>query len=424
MKLSKRLFSVLFAIMLLLSLSACGNVNDYSIACYKNGTITYENYGKGTDKNTVFELGSNGKTVAAYTALALVEEGKIGLDDEIIQYLDPTLLTEDPRLQKITLRQLLCHTAGFSPSYELGVDKKIYSEPGKEFRYSGVGYIYLQSVIENVSGMSIDRAASHYVFEPLGMKNSTFEKAHTVTPYVNSNNAVLYAFLIFTVMFILLFIIGAVIGKITKYRYCSLKNIYLIGYMVAGIINTVFLLFFFMPKIFVVFLVGFIIIGAAMLIARKHSKLYYACVPVIILIFFVLGFVLSVGIPVTNDLVARKANCAYSLKSTSEDMAAFCSELMSKAEDDEDFMNIMFNPAVEIDDKNAWGLGIAIEQSSGSGTTYWHSGINPGFQSLYVLYPEQDRFIVVVTNSDRGLDLAKEKARSFLSYDGVWDIKR
>ena len=60
----------------------------------------------------------------------------------------------------------------------------------------------------------------------------------------------------------------------------------------------------------------------------------------------------------------------------------------------------------------------------GCGTTYWHSGINPGFQSLYVLYPEEDKYIVVITNSDRGLDFAKETARDYLGINGVWDIKR
>ena len=53
-----------------------------------------------------------------------------------------------------------------------------------------------------------------------------------------------------------------------------------------------------------------------------------------------------------------------------------------------------------------------------------HSGINPGFQSLYVLDPDENKYIVILTNSDRGLDYSKETARSFLGVDGVWDIKR
>ncbi|MDE6620844.1 MAG: ATP-binding protein [Lachnospiraceae bacterium] len=56
--------------------------------------------------------------------------------------------------------------------------------------------------------------------------------------------------------------------------------------------------------------------------------------------------------------------------------------------------------------------------------TYWHSGINPGFQSLFVLYPLQDKYVLVLTNSDNGLSFAKETAKAFFGIDGYWDIKR
>ena len=105
-------------------------------------------------------------------------------------------------------------------------------------------------------------------------------------------------------------------------------------------------------------------------------------------------------------------------------MAIFCEELMEKAKSSDDVFNNMFVPAVKIDENNAWGLGIAIETISESKTTYWHSGINPGFQSLFVLYPEQNKYIVILTNSDRGLDFSKEMARSFPDIWGEWDIKR
>lgn len=125
------------------------------------------------------------------------------------------MLTDDIRMNDITVRQLLCHTAGFSPSFELGVDKKIYSDPGTEFCYSGVGYIYLQNVIENASGMTMEQAARHYVFDPLGMKNSTFENAKTVTPYMNLSSVVIYALAVFVIIFIVLLLIASVIGNIT-----------------------------------------------------------------------------------------------------------------------------------------------------------------------------------------------------------------
>lgn len=398
-------------------------ITNCSVVLYENGRTEFRNYGKGTGERTVYELASNGKTVAAYTALAMVDDGILSLDEKIAPYLDPELLTSDERIYDITLRELLCHTAGFSPNYELGTDKKIYSDPGTRFCYSGVGYIYLQSVIENASGLTLDQAAYNYVFEPLGMHNSTFEKTATVTPYINSGSAVLYAMSVFVIAFTLLTIAGGVIGKLTGFKRFSLKTVFLTGFVVAGIINALFLLFVFVSKVFVLFAVCFALMGIVLRIT-KSTKIFYACVPVMSVLLFALGFILPVSIPVTNDIIAGDANCAFTFRSTSEDMSLFCTELMNKANDPEDFYNVMFVPAVNIDENNGWGLGIAVEYGDGSETTYWHSGINPGFQSLYVLYPELDRFIVVLTNSDNGLEYSKEIARDYLGVDGVWEIKR
>ncbi len=398
-------------------------IKDYSIVYSTNGQITYENFGNGIDENSMFELGSNGKTVTAYIALKLVQEGKIGLDNSIAKYLDSNLITEDERIKSITLRQLLCHTGGFSPSYELGVDKKIYSNPGEEFRYSGVGYIYLQNVIENISGMSLENAARHYVFEPLGMTNSTFEYKKTVTPYIRLSSAVLYSFAGFILAFIVLFIILSVIGALSKFKLFKMKTAFFIAFVVAALLNTVFMLFVLVSKVAFIFCIYFVVVGMAMIFFRKKKGLYFSCMPVVTILVLILGFTVPICVPVTNDIIPRKANSAYTLRSTAKDMSLFCNELMTQYNNGDDALKGMFLSAVTIDDKNSWGLGIAIESES-KGKTYWHSGINPGFQSLYVLYPADNKYVISITNSDNGLDFSKELARNFLNVDGVWDIKR
>ena len=397
-------------------------INDYSIAYYENGQVNYENYGKGIDENSVFELGSNGKTVTAYIALELVKEGKIGLDDPVVPFLDSDLITKDERIKDITFRQLLCHTAGFSPSFELGVDKKIYSDPGKEFRYSGVGYIYLQNAIENASGMSLENAAKHYVFEPLGMNNSSFEYKKTVTPFINLSSAVLYSFAGFLLAFVVLFMIMSVTGAISKFKLYDLKKAFFISFVIAGLLNTAFMLFVLVSKVAFIFWIYFVLSGIILMLTRKKSGLYFSVVPVLTIIILIIGFTVPISVPSGNDIIPRKANSAYTLRSTSKDMALFCSELMNIYNSGDENTE-MFSPAISIDEKNAWGLGVAIE-SENSGETYWHSGINPGFQSLYVLYPVEKKYVVIVTNSDNGLDFSKEKVKDFLNVDGIWDIKR
>lgn len=416
-----RIISFLLTLLCSAFFVSCGM--NYSAVYFQNNSEDFSFSGNGVDEDTVFELGSCGKTVAAYTALSLVDEGKLDLNQKIKPYLDAKLITEDARLDEITVKQLLCHTAGFSPSYELGIDKKIYSEPGKEFRYSGVGYIYLQNVIEKASGMSFEEAASHYVFEPLGMKNSTFENASIITPYMNAGNAVLYALVVFVLSFIVLLIISCIIGKIVKRKNFKFRSAYLFSFVAAGIINVIALCLI-MSKVLVLFIICYALMGIVLFITRKKSKLFNACVPVIVSVLFILGFTLKLCIPVTNELISKGPNCAFSLKSTAKDMSLFCNALMKKQKSTGSIFSEMFNPAVKIDDKNSWGLGIAIENSSQSGTTYWHSGINPGAQSLFVLYPDQDKYIIVLTNSDNGLELSKQKAREFLGFDGEWDIRR
>ena len=164
--------------------------------------------------------------------------------------------------------------------------------------------------------------------------------------------------------------------------------------------------------------------GIILFVTRKKNVLFYTIAPALLLLLLILGFLIPASVPVTNDLVYGKANVAYSFRSTGKDMALFCAELMKKAEEENGAFVEMFYPNVCIDDQNAWGLGIAIEYTKDKEAMYWHSGINPGFQSLYVLYPKDDKFIVVLTNSDRGLDFSKETAGDYLGIDGVWDIKR
>ena len=398
------------------------DINGYSVAYYENDRVVFQNYGDGIDENSVFELASNGKVISAYIALKLVDEGKINLNDKIAPFLDSDFLTNDERLNDITLKQLLCHTAGFSPSYELGIDKKIYSDPGKEFCYSGVGYIYLQSVIENVSGMTMEQAAEYYVFEPLGMENSTFEHTRTVTPYMNLSSVVIYIFIIFIIVFIVLLLAVFVLRKITKKQFFSSKISLVVCFAIAVVVNISFLLVL-VPKVVLTFGVCVVFMGVSLLLARNHTKIFYAVIPIEVMLMLVLGFAIPATVPVTNDIVAKEANCAYTLKSTNGDMAVFCRELTNEYYSGDGAVKEMFSAAVNIDDVNSWGLGIAIESES-KGETYWHSGINPGFQSLIVLYPSQNKYVIILTNSDNGLMFAKEVARDFLEIDGNWDIKR
>jgi len=358
-----------------------------------------------------------GKPVVAYICLQLAKEDKLSLDDTITQYLEPAWLTEDHRMASITIHQLLSHTAGFSPSFEMGVDKRqrLYFEPGSHFSYSGVGYIFLQKIIERVYGGTLQQAAQEYVFVPLQMHNSTFETTPTVTPYVRTSSLVVYIVLVWCAAALVLFIIGFLIGLITKFKYYSKRALFA-GSIVAGFIVDMILLAIVLPRMVIPAMIfggiGFVVLW----VTRKSKRLFYVLFSAYVLISTAIGLLSPYTLSVGPELFAREANAAYSLKTTSQDLSLFIMDVTANQPE-------LMDSQVQIDEINSWGMGLAIENTNGA-ITCWHSGINPGMQSLFVIEPESHKIVVTLTNSDYGLAFAKEIAKRFIGITGECEIPR
>ena len=388
-------------------------VSEYSVTMIDGGITT--TVSSADNAPLVFEAGSLGKPVAAYVCLQLAKEERLSLDDTITQYLEPDWITEDNRMASITIRQLLSHTAGFSPSFEMGVDKRLYFEAGSHFSYSGVGYIYLQKIVERVYGGTFQQAAQEYVFVPLQMHNSTFEAMPTVAPHVRTSSLVVYIVLVWCAAAIVLYVIGFLIGLITKFKYYSKRTLFAVS-VAAGFIVDMVLLTIALPRMLITAMI-FGGVGFVMLWATKKSKrLFYIFFSAYILISAAIGLLSPFTLPAGPELFAREANAAYSLKTTSQDMALF---VMDVAANQPEMMDLQ----VQIDETNGWGMGLAIENTNGA-ITYWHSGINPGMQSLFVINPESRQAVVVLTNSDYGLAFAKEIAKRSVAIAGEWEILR
>ncbi|MGD1149186.1 MAG: serine hydrolase [Thermoanaerobaculaceae bacterium] len=123
--------------------------------------------------DTVFEAASLGKPVFAYAVLRFAERGEFDLDRPLTAYLPYLELRNDPRVRKITGRRILCHTSGL-PNWRRGGELTIDFDPGDKFSYSGEGYLYLQKVIEAITGMGVDQFVRREVFGPLGMAASSY----------------------------------------------------------------------------------------------------------------------------------------------------------------------------------------------------------------------------------------------------------
>ena len=123
--------------------------------------------------DTIFEAASLSKPVFAYGVLKLVDQGKLDLDAPLSKYLPKPYIDDDPRLDKITARIVLSHRTGFR-NWRDNTGLRIYFTPGERFSYSGEGFVYLQKVIEQITGKPLNDYMNDAVFTPLGMASSSY----------------------------------------------------------------------------------------------------------------------------------------------------------------------------------------------------------------------------------------------------------
>jgi CubicO group peptidase (beta-lactamase class C family) len=124
---------------------------------------------------TVFQAASLSKTTFAYAVMKLVERRELDLDTPLSDYLPGRYIENDDRVKLITARMVLSHTTGFPNWRPKGGALRLYFTPGEKFSYSGEGYVYLQKVVEHITGQPLDRFMQEQVFKPLGMRHSSYE---------------------------------------------------------------------------------------------------------------------------------------------------------------------------------------------------------------------------------------------------------
>ncbi|HXR84832.1 MAG TPA: serine hydrolase [Hanamia sp.] len=134
---------------------------------------------------TLFDMASLTKVIGTTTSIMLlVDRGLIKVDDPVGKYINAF---DTGAKKAITLRNLLTHTAGlieWYPLFYFSHDKqttyKVIGElplkypVGKQRRYSDLGFILLQEIIEKVSGMPLDQFEKQNIFVPLGMTHTMY----------------------------------------------------------------------------------------------------------------------------------------------------------------------------------------------------------------------------------------------------------
>lgn len=126
--------------------------------------------------DTLFEGASTSKPVFAYAVLQLVERGVIDLDRPLALYHRPPYLPPDARLDRVTARHVLTHTSGlrnWATEGDFDSFRPLF-DPGASVVYSGEGFLWLQLVVEKLTGKGLDALMRELLFEPAGMTQSSF----------------------------------------------------------------------------------------------------------------------------------------------------------------------------------------------------------------------------------------------------------
>ena len=175
-------------------------IKDYKIDWAKGYGLSDTTRKTSVSVKTMFSAAPISKFLMAVTALKMVDNGQIELDEPINNYLTSWKIIENEYTKKtpVTLKMLLSHSAGTSQSSYFGFTPNqpiptiveilngakisdtrpvvVNSDPNKEFRYSGGGSMIAQLALMDVSKKSFSTLTQKVLFDKLGMKNSTFEQ--------------------------------------------------------------------------------------------------------------------------------------------------------------------------------------------------------------------------------------------------------
>jgi|GEM_PF-1656022 len=144
--------------------------------------------------DTQFAIGSISKQFTSALILRMQERGLLLIGDSLDKY-----FPDYPQASKITLKQLMSHTAGvpnytddsifwkFVESVPFVSLKDIFNffwhkeldfEPNSKHSYSNSGYILLGALLQNLSGKDYGTLLHDEIFEPLGMKRSLYDETY------------------------------------------------------------------------------------------------------------------------------------------------------------------------------------------------------------------------------------------------------
>ncbi len=400
------------------------NIPGVAIALIRDGEIVWtEGFGvanaitrKPVTPETPFEVASNSKVVTAYIALRLVDQGSLSLDEPLNAYLPEPWLPPSEYRDTISLRHVLSHSAGLGQ-----IGRESHFAPGRGYYYSPSGFLYLQAVIEQVTGQSLEDIAQQMVFVPLGMSSSSYVNPTEITPRTaNGHVRAFVPVLLFTFLFVASLVIVGLIGLlILRIRTGQWRPTQwtVIGTCAAAFVLSLLLAFVLIGEIGwlefawliafcgLILAIAFVLVffaGRVIILRLSPEQPGKLTVPIIVLSVLI-AVVLACSQARSNLPVpkwpATHADAAGSVRATVGDMAAFLIELSDPQYLSAEMTTQLQTPQVRLSDDLSWGLGPGIQHSQ-QGDALWQWGQHIDFQSVMIIYPEHGFGVVVCTNND------------------------
>lgn len=169
-------------------------VRDFKVVWAENYGIKELESNKPVDANTLFRAGSLTKPITALTYLRFAEQNSLNGNERLNSYAKDAKidLSSWESKHNLTANRILSHMSGLTErenwstienqkadrlsELNSGKGPELYSyySPGKKSRYSGGAYAILQEYMTKKSGAKFPRLVDKFVFQALGMKNSTF----------------------------------------------------------------------------------------------------------------------------------------------------------------------------------------------------------------------------------------------------------
>ena len=158
---------------------------------------------------TLFWIASMTKPITGTAVLMLQDEGKLNVADPVAKYLPEFagLKTPSGKPANLTITQILTHTSGLGEAggptakdaktladlVPIWLAAPMQYEPGARWAYTQSGINAAARIVEVVSGLTFDAFLQQRLFDPLGMKNTTFyptdaQRARLVTAYAKNKD--------------------------------------------------------------------------------------------------------------------------------------------------------------------------------------------------------------------------------------------